>query len=318
MTWADLVPMNTSPVPRAVGFVTNLDDPLTEEEAETLTVHIRNGADVMWALLARAHAGKAWEALSYKSWAEYVKQEFHISKSRAYQLLDQAKVVQIVAAAAPEGTVISISPAAAKDLKKVLDEVVTEIASKTQGLPPAAAAGVVDGIVTQYRTNPSEHPTRNTNGTFGSSSGGEDDYPDFTSNEPRNAGGGEYDDTYLTPYDASHDESQTDQSDSGGGEDPPPPRGVTEKQKPDPEIIARAKKIRELTQARYELIANLDSFSSLLSAAELAEEFPLDQSERIAETLPQTVQWVTEFSTIFTNRVNGQEETLETEDADNS
>jgi hypothetical protein len=45
-------------------------------------------ADLLW----RAHEGKAWQALEYKSWREYCRAEFQISKPRAYQLLDFVEI----------------------------------------------------------------------------------------------------------------------------------------------------------------------------------------------------------------------------------
>ena len=38
--------------------------------------------------------GRAWVALGYRSWAEYCKAEFEMSKTRSYQLLDFVEIKQ--------------------------------------------------------------------------------------------------------------------------------------------------------------------------------------------------------------------------------
>lgn len=129
----------------------NPNDPLTETQARSLTETIRNAVDVIWALIARAHAGKAWKALGYDTWGEYVEVEFDMSRSRSYQLLNQAHVVNEIEAVVPEGTKIDISEAAARDLKGVLEDVVPQIKEATAGLDPEAASDVLDEIVTQQR-----------------------------------------------------------------------------------------------------------------------------------------------------------------------
>lgn len=129
----------------------DLFEPLDEEEARALTDTIRNAVDVLWALIARAHAGGAWKALGYTSWGDYVRAEFDMSRSRSYQLLDQARVVKEIEAAVPDGTSIRITEAAARDLKGVLEEVVPEIRERTEGLDPEDAADVLDEIVAEQR-----------------------------------------------------------------------------------------------------------------------------------------------------------------------
>lgn len=128
-----------------------IDKPLTSEEARALTDTIRNAVDVLWVLIMKAHNGKAWSALGYDTWADYVQQEFNMSRSRSYQLLDQARVVQEIEAALPDGTKVSISEAAARDLKGVLEEVVPEIKERTEGLDPDEASDILDEIVAEKR-----------------------------------------------------------------------------------------------------------------------------------------------------------------------
>jgi hypothetical protein len=125
--------------------------PLNAEQARQVTHSIRDAAEVIWILIARAHAGKAWKALGYDSWEEYVKTEFNMSRSRSYQLLDQAKVISEIAAALPQGAEVKISEAAARELKVVLEEAVPEIRKATEGLDKDEAVKVTEDILSKYR-----------------------------------------------------------------------------------------------------------------------------------------------------------------------
>jgi hypothetical protein len=126
-------------------------EPLNEDDARALTETIRSAADVLWVLIARAHAGKAWSAMGYDSWADYVGSEFNMSRSRSYQLLDQGRIVREIESAVPGGTKINLSESAARDLKGVLDEVLPEIRERTEGLDPDEATDVLDEIVREKR-----------------------------------------------------------------------------------------------------------------------------------------------------------------------
>ncbi len=123
---------------------------LTMQQAQELTKSIRDAAEVIWVLIARAHKGQAWKALGYDSWADYVKTEFDMSRSRSYQLLDQAKVIEAIKDAIPEGTEISVTESSARELKYVIAEAVPEIREKTAGLDPEEAVRVTQEILAKY------------------------------------------------------------------------------------------------------------------------------------------------------------------------
>lgn len=75
---------------------------LDADSARRLTDEIRATAEHVWALLLQAHEQRAWSALGYGTWAEYVKTEFDYSRSRSYQLLDQAFVLREIEGAVRE------------------------------------------------------------------------------------------------------------------------------------------------------------------------------------------------------------------------
>lgn len=182
---AELIPFEDE----GSSVVVDISQPLTEQEARDLTDHIRSVADALYVLIARAHAGKAWEPLGYNSFADYVREEFDISKSRAYQLLDQAKVVAEIANAAPDGTQVNITEAVARDLKHVINELAPEIAEATAGVDPEEANVIISELIEDYRNRPDEDAEsdddeeRSYDGEYtgnGSSSHDDDDDEDFS------------------------------------------------------------------------------------------------------------------------------------------
>lgn len=125
--------------------------PLSNAQAKQLTHSIRDAAEVIWILIARAHAGKAWKVMGYESWEDYVKSEFNMSRSRSYQLLDQAKVITAIEEALPADTKINISEAAARELKAVLEDAIPEIRKAVENLDGEEALAVTEEILARYR-----------------------------------------------------------------------------------------------------------------------------------------------------------------------
>ena len=125
-----------------------ISEPMTTDQAREITDAIRSTSEVLYTLIQRAHRGKAWLSLGYGSFAEYVREEFAMSRSRAYQILDQARVIDAIEAAAPDGaTLPHITEAAARDLKSVLGEIGPAITDATSGLDdPDEAGRVVEEI----------------------------------------------------------------------------------------------------------------------------------------------------------------------------
>jgi hypothetical protein len=67
---------------------------ITREQARDLTDRTRSAGETFHDLLLETHETGAWAALGYESWREYAIEEFNVSKSRAYRLLDQARVIR--------------------------------------------------------------------------------------------------------------------------------------------------------------------------------------------------------------------------------
>lgn len=106
-----------------------------ESEARTLTEDIRRGVERVHLLLVRSYEWGAWRALGYVSWRDYAMTEFGMSKSRAYELLDQARVIKAIEGAAGSG-IPEINAGQAAELAPIVRE---------HG--PEAAAAVLSAVV---------------------------------------------------------------------------------------------------------------------------------------------------------------------------
>lgn len=128
----------------------DLEIEMSEAKAREITDAIRAAATATYVLLARAHEGKAYKALGYDTWADYVRNEFDITASRSYQLLDLSKVVREIEAATPEGTVVALTEAQARDIKRELPQITERIKAEVSD-DPEEAAGTVERIIEDIR-----------------------------------------------------------------------------------------------------------------------------------------------------------------------
>jgi hypothetical protein len=126
----------------------------TPEEARDLTSQIAAAADSLWMLLAEAHDRGAWRALGYGSFREYVSAEFGMTKQRAYQLLDQARVIAAITEASGS-TVVDLSERAARDvkprLKAVTDAIKEKVTAEAAAPEPERVKEIVSEVVAEER-----------------------------------------------------------------------------------------------------------------------------------------------------------------------
>lgn len=128
---------------------------LTRDEALSLTERIRESAEQTWALLIEAHERRAWAVLGYDSWRAYATAEFGMSQSRAYQLLNQARVVTALEEATGS-TNVEISEYEARRLKPVLPEVLDELRESVTGLPREEAVAAIRKVVDEVKEREAE------------------------------------------------------------------------------------------------------------------------------------------------------------------
>lgn len=265
----------------------NGTDPLDESQAKELTEYIRSTSNVLYVLIERAHSGKAHTALGYKTFEEYVRAEFDISRSRAYQLLNQSRVISELESALPEGTPVHITEAAARDLKHALDDLVPEIRERTADLSPDVAGEVLEEMVANYR----EEKLRAKE---------ESELDDF-SDEEEGGYTGSGDGTYQGGYEEDDEDLDLDDSDLD-------------------DILAfddDPEEVRKNYKLVYELYASLTAISSLSSAPDvqkLIDIIPPERRFQIDESLPKSLEWMTNFAEVW----NSQPWKQASEDGDSS
>lgn len=123
------------------------ENELSEQKAQELTEAIRSAATATYILLARAHEYKAWKAMGYNSWKEYIAEEFDMSTSRSYQLLAYSKDLDAIEAAAPDGTQIKLTEGQARSIRDELPAITEEIRERTSGETPERASQIVNEIL---------------------------------------------------------------------------------------------------------------------------------------------------------------------------
>lgn len=131
-------------------------DDMTESEAVEITAAIRSTITATYVLLYRAHEGKAYKALGYETWRDYISGEFDFSVQRSYQLLDLAKTVEVIESVTPEGTDITLTEAQARDIKRELPKITERVQEETSGKSPEDASSIVDGIIDDAREQQKE------------------------------------------------------------------------------------------------------------------------------------------------------------------
>jgi hypothetical protein len=127
-------------------------EPMGAPEARELTDRIRRGTQLVCMLLLQAHERRAWLALGYGSWERYVAEEFGLSKSRSYELLDQGHVLRTIQAAVGMSRPPNVSAYAAGEIKPVLAEVIEEIQLRAGADDPhERVVGIVADVVRTKR-----------------------------------------------------------------------------------------------------------------------------------------------------------------------
>ena len=125
-------------------MATDIAKALNKEEAQALTTRIKTSVESLWQLLTEARDRRAWEALGYASWAEYVRTEFDMERAHAYRILHQGKVIHELAEAvgvSPTGDTLTIPEGQTRTITpEVLPQVVAEVRRAVEtGTPPVEA-----------------------------------------------------------------------------------------------------------------------------------------------------------------------------------
>lgn len=71
-----------------------MSDVMDASAARALTDRAKIDAEKLWVTFLDLYRGEAHTALGYSSWADYCKAEFDVGRSRAYELLNAARVAE--------------------------------------------------------------------------------------------------------------------------------------------------------------------------------------------------------------------------------
>lgn len=135
-----------------------IEPALTQSEARALTARIRTGAQQMCLLLLEAYERRAAIALGYTTWQRYVKEEFGLSRSRSYELLDLARAMRVLGTAAGMQGTPDISPYAVRQIKAHLDDVITIVRHRTADARPEELEEIVKRSVDEQRARIQREP----------------------------------------------------------------------------------------------------------------------------------------------------------------
>jgi hypothetical protein len=134
--------------------------PVSPLEARELTERIRTALEDVCLLLMEAHTRRVWIPLGYRSWSEYVQIELAMSRSRSYELLNHARLVQAIQAEAGISQAPSISTYAAGLLRPHLAEIILAIRERVATLPEEQATAAVQEIVEEARARAAQRRAR--------------------------------------------------------------------------------------------------------------------------------------------------------------
>lgn len=245
---------------------------LSVEEAQELTEHIRSAADMLYVLVARAHAGKAHIALGYGNFADYVRDEFDISRSRAYQFLNQASVIAAVEASTPLGTKIKITEAAARDIKNLIEELAPELKERTEGMSPDEAGDVVEELVNDYRERSKKPLDEEVDLSDIDLDDIDFDLPEFDGES--SGGGNKSDFENMENFDNLDDLLNDDEDDNGFNEDP--------------------SSFRNKVENVYAFYTALTALEKMPDVSEIISAVPDARKSQIDSSLPKALAWLTQ------------------------
>lgn len=232
--------------------------PLDESEAREITEKIKGTTNLLYLLIKRAHAGKAYKALGYSSFEAYVREEFNYSRSYAYKLLNQANVIEAIESIVPEGTEIYVGELTARGLKGSLPELLEDIEERTADASPEDSKHLVEEAIRDLQERQTEE-----NDAYEDFDAFDED-GEFGGNDFTPGGGNEF----IDDDDESLDEFL-------GSEDP----------------TQLVKKLEGL----WNLITGLQTFSDLSESTEIDDLLSLitdDKVEEVTRLIGVNIEWL--------------------------
>lgn len=148
---------------------------MEKESALKLTRDIQSTANALYILIKKAHDQKAWAALGYDSWANYIEEEFKFSRARSYQLLNQANVIEEISSLA--GKEIYLSEREAREISKRLPDI-TEKIKKEKGDAEVLDEKKVKECIKEATEESHDDETKKSNSSGGQEGSGDSGHED--------------------------------------------------------------------------------------------------------------------------------------------
>jgi hypothetical protein len=126
-------------------------DPLDARAARTLTEKIKSAANNFSLLLLEAQERQAWVALGYRTWERYVRQEFGLSRTRSYELLDHGRLIRAIQATTGVSLIAEIPPYAARKVKPYFGQFIAGLKSRVEGRSAEEIPLIVSDVIRNTR-----------------------------------------------------------------------------------------------------------------------------------------------------------------------
>jgi hypothetical protein len=126
-------------------------EPLDARAARALTEKIKSAANNFSLLLLEAQERQAWVALGYRTWERYVRQEFGLSRTRSYELLDHGRLIRAIQATTGVSLIADIPPYAARKVKPYFNQFIAGLKSRVEGKPAEEIPLIVSDVIRNAR-----------------------------------------------------------------------------------------------------------------------------------------------------------------------
>lgn len=252
---------------------------LDAESAREITNRIKTTTNVLYMLVKRAHAGKAYTALGYDSFEKYVRAEFNFSKVYAYRLLNQANFIEAIEAKVPTGTQIHVSEPVSTKLKKVLPELLEEIEERVAEIEdPEDAGAVIEDIIRERREQEKANNFLN------------DESDEELAEPPFQGTGGGNGNPPSNEWDDSEEDDGVDYDDDEFEEE-----------------VENSNDVRRKFDKIYNLYSGLKNIASVGEGDELVSFLPRERWTEFNELFKSVVPWLIEFQEQFETYLKEQE-----------
>jgi hypothetical protein len=154
-------------------------EPLDRDGARALTERIKTAANKFSLLLLEAHERQACLALGYRTWEQYVRHEFGLSRTRSYELLDHGRLIRRIQSTTGVTAVADIPPYTARKVKPYMSQFIDALKSRMTGRSEEEMPSIIHDVIRDHRAlaHPSMRVLRDDGGSARSAAGPGEEKP---------------------------------------------------------------------------------------------------------------------------------------------